>query len=74
MTGVSIPPKFLRIMDRYENNTEALREAGIAYATEQIIDLLSYGVEGIHLYTMNTPAVAKGIINNTSEIRSVLVG
>ena len=59
-------------MEKYENNPAALKEAGIAYATEQIIDLLSSKVDGIHLYTMNKPEVAKKIINNISEIRSAL--
>lgn len=70
LCGASIPTKFRRILDRYENNPEALKEAGIAYATEQIIDMLSSGVDGIHLYTMNKPEVARKIIKQISSIRS----
>lgn len=70
LTRATLPKKFTRIMERYEHNPEALKEAGIAYATEQIIDLLSWGVDGIHLYTMNRPEVAQKIIENMASIRS----
>lgn len=72
LCGASITPKFKRIIDKYEHNPEALKEAGIAYATEQIIDLLSYGVNGIHLYTMNKADVAIKIVNDISYIRKYL--
>lgn len=68
LCGSHIPKKFLKILDRYENNPEALKDAGIAYATEQIIDLLSSGVDGIHIYTMNNPEVAKRIMGNIHSI------
>ena len=61
LCGASLPSKFSRIMNKYENNPEALRDAGIAYAIEQIVDLLANDVDGIHLYTMNNPYVAKKI-------------
>lgn len=61
MCGASLPAKFTRTMARYENYPDALREAGIAYAIDQIIDLVSRGVDGIHLYTMNSPYVARKI-------------
>lgn len=67
MCGASLPVKFSKIMQKYENNPEALRDAGIAYAIEQIVDLIANDVDGIHLYTMNNPYVAtkiKGAINN----------
>lgn len=70
LCGATIPAKFRRILNKYGDNPAALKEAGIAYATEQIIDLLSYGADGIHLYTMNRPEVARGIISQISEIRS----
>lgn len=70
MCGATLTPKFKRILYKYEHNPEALTEAGIAYATEQIIDLLSFGVDGIHLYTMNRPDVARKIINDISNIRN----
>lgn len=59
--GASLPKKFVRIMQKYEHNPEALRDAGIAYAVSQIVDLLANGVEGIHLYTMNNAYVARKI-------------
>lgn len=60
--GASMPSKFTRIISKYGDNPEALRQAGIAYAVEQIIDLLSNDVDGIHLYTMNKPDVAEKIV------------
>lgn len=61
ITGAKIPPKFARIMHKYEHNDEAMINAAIAYAIEQIVDLLSNEVEGIHLYTMNNAYIAKRI-------------
>ncbi|WP_124100055.1 methylenetetrahydrofolate reductase [NAD(P)H] [Ruminococcus sp. Marseille-P6503] len=61
MCGVQLPEKFRRIIDKYENNPEALRDAGIAYAINQIVDLIAHGVDGIHLYTMNKPYAARKI-------------
>ena len=61
MCGASLPAKFTRMMARYENYPDAIKEAGIAYAIDQIIDLVSRGVDGIHLYAMNNPYVAKRI-------------
>ena len=69
LSGCAIPPKFRRILDRYEDNPEALKEAGEAYAIEQIIDLMAWGVRGIHLYTMNKPETAKRIMGNIEHIR-----
>ncbi|WP_291634869.1 methylenetetrahydrofolate reductase [NAD(P)H] [Clostridium sp.] len=73
MCGAKLTQKFRRIIEKYEHNPEALKEAGITYATEQIIDLLSFGIDGIHLYTMNKPDVARKIFSNISNIRSTLV-
>ncbi|WP_163193110.1 methylenetetrahydrofolate reductase [NAD(P)H] [Clostridium thermarum] len=72
LSNASLPEKFKRIMDKYEYNPEALKEAGIAYATEQIIDLLSWGIDGIHLYTMNRPETCRRIMNNITSIRYTL--
>lgn len=66
--GASLPKKFVRIMQKYENNPEALRDAGIAYAVNQIVDLVASGVDGIHLYTMNNPYVARKISEAVSGI------
>ncbi|MEE1262218.1 methylenetetrahydrofolate reductase [NAD(P)H] [Ruminococcus sp.] len=61
LCGASLPSKFTKVMQRYESRPEALRDAGIAYAVEQIVDLIANGVDGIHLYTMNNPYVARRI-------------
>ncbi len=61
MCGASLPQKFTKMIQKYEFNQEALIDAGIAYAADQIVDLISNGVEGIHLYTMNNPYVARRI-------------
>ena len=58
LCGVELPAKFTKIMSKYEDNPEALRDAGIAYAIDQIVDLITQGIDGIHLYTMNNPYIA----------------
>lgn len=69
LCGASLPAKFSKIMQKYESNPEALRDAGIAYAANQIVELISNGVDGIHLYTMNNPYVAGKI---TDTIKNML--
>lgn len=69
LCGVKLPRKFVAMMERYENNPAAMRDAGIAYAVDQIVDLMAQGVDGIHLYTMNNPYIARKIY---SAIRSLL--
>ena len=66
--GASLPRKFVKMMQKYEDNPEALRDAGIAYAVNQIVDLVADGVDGIHLYTMNNPYVARKISEAVSGI------
>ena len=66
--GASMPAKFTRMIAKYENNPEALKQAGIAYAVDQIIDLISNDTSGIHLYTMNKPDVAKKIVSVISSL------
>ncbi|HZK19901.1 MAG TPA: methylenetetrahydrofolate reductase [NAD(P)H] [Treponemataceae bacterium] len=68
MCGASLPPKFVKTMQRFEDNPDALRDAGIAYAVDQIVDLVSNGVDGIHLYTMNNPYVARKITESVESI------
>ena len=68
LCGAYVPEKFIKIMNKYEYDKDALREAGIAYAVEQIVDLVSTGVDGIHLYTMNNPYVARRIHENINTI------
>lgn len=61
LCGIALPKKFMRVIERYGHNAEALRDAGIAYAIDQIVDLISEGVDGVHLYTMNNAYVARKI-------------
>lgn len=68
MCGASLPPKFERIIRRYEDNKQALFDAGMSYAISQIIDLMASDVEGIHLYTMNNPVVARRICEGIKNI------
>lgn len=64
----ALPQRFLRIVDRYEDNPEAMKQAGIAYATEQVVDLFANGVNAVHIYSMNNPSVAAKIKENISEL------
>ena len=64
----ALPQRFLRIVDRYGDKPEVMKQAGIAYATEQIIDLYANGINAVHIYSMNKPDVAAAIKNNISEI------
>lgn len=68
MSGTYLPSRFKAIVDRFGQNPAAMKQAGIAYATEQIIDLIANGVNGIHVYSMNKPDVAQRIKENLSEI------
>jgi methylenetetrahydrofolate reductase (NADPH) len=68
LSNAYLPPKFLALVDRFGGNNEAMKQAGIAYATEQIIDLISNGIRGIHIYAMNKSEVVQKIISNISEI------
>lgn len=68
MSGTYLPARFKAILDRFGDNPAAMKQAGIAYATEQIIDLIANGVNGIHVYSMNKPDVAKRILDSLSEI------
>lgn len=61
LCGAKIPPKFAKILQKYENNDRAMIDAGIAYAIEQIVDLLTNDVGGIHIYTMNNTYIATRI-------------
>jgi 5,10-methylenetetrahydrofolate reductase, prokaryotic form len=68
LCGASLPGKFTKMMARYENKPEAMRDAGIAYAVNQIVDLLSHGVDGVHLYTMNNPYIARRISESVKSL------
>lgn len=68
LSGTVFPRRFLALLDRFGEYPDAMMQAGIAYATDQIIDLLSNGVKNIHIYSMNKPEVAAKIMENLSEI------
>lgn len=68
LSGSIMPPRFAAIADRFADDPQAMAQAGIAYATEQIIDLVANGIRHIHLYTMNKPWIARRIVDNLSSI------
>jgi methylenetetrahydrofolate reductase (NADPH) len=70
MCGASIPAKLSKVLQKFGDNHEAMRDAGIAYAIDQIIDLAANGVDGVHIYTMNDPYVAKRISDSVATVVS----
>ena len=68
MSGTNVPERFRAIVDRFGPDPDAMRQAGIVYASEQIIDLVANDVRHIHVYSMNKPKVAEAIIRNLSHI------
>ena len=68
MSGTNLPERFKAIVDRFGDNPKAMQQAGIAYATDQIIDLFANGINHVHVYSMNKPEVAAAIQANLSEI------
>ncbi len=68
LCGASVPKKLAAMMDRYGNDPASMRDAGIAYAIDQIADLIAQGVEGIHLYTMNQPYISQKIYEATHHL------
>ena len=68
LSGSILPSRFAAIADRFSDDPAAMTQAGIAFATEQIIDLIANGITHIHLYTMNKPWIARAIVNNLSHI------
>lgn len=68
ISGNTLPQKFLRIVERYGDNPNAMKQAGIAYAAEQVIDLYANGINAVHIYSMNKPDVAAKIKEMLSDI------
>lgn len=68
LSGAFMPQRFKAIVDKFGKNPEAMKQAGIAYATDQIIDLYANGITNVHVYSMNKPDIAKGIQQNLSAI------
>ena len=72
LSGCNMPERFRNIVDRFGQNKDAMMQAGIIYASEQIIDLIANGVNNIHIYSMNNAKVVKGIQDNLSEVVKML--
>ena len=68
LSGSPMPAKFRRIVDRFGDDPDAMRQAGVAYATEQIIGLYANGKRAVRVYSMNKPEVARAIRANLSDI------
>lgn len=68
LSGCNVPERFRNIVDRFGGVPDAMKQAGIVYATDQIIDLIANGINNIHVYSMNRPDIAEGIQRNLSEI------
>lgn len=70
LSGTHLPPRFRSIVDRFGENPAAMLDAGVAYATEQTVDLFANGVEAVHIYTMNRPEIGERIMANLASIVS----
>ena len=70
LCSCTIPKKFQKILEKYEDKPDALAEAGLAYAIEQIVDLIASDINGIHIYTMNKSEIAKKIVDATGIIHN----
>ena len=68
LSGTNVPESFRAIVDRFQDHPDAMKQAGILYASHQIVDLIANDVKHIHVYSMNKPEVAAGILKNLSEI------
>ncbi len=68
LSGSHIPQRFMALVDMFGNNPDAMLQCGIAYATDQIIDLYANGIKNVHVYSMNNPVVAQKIIDNLSAV------
>ena len=68
LSGSFMPQRFKSLVDKFGNDPAAMKQAGIAYATDQIIDLFANGITNVHVYSMNKPDVAKKILDNLSDI------
>ena len=68
LSGSFMPQRFKSLVDKFGTNPNAMMQAGIIYATDQIIDLFANGVKNVHVYSMNKPFVAEQILNNLSNI------
>ena len=68
LSGSFMPRRFTSLVDKFGGSPDAMKQAGIAYATDQIIDLFANGIKNVHVYSMNKPDVARKILDNLSDI------
>ena len=68
LSGATIPNRFRLMVDKFGHDPAKMKQAGVIYATEQIIDLIANGITHIHVYSMNKPDIVKGIMDSMSEI------
>ena len=68
LSGSFMPQRFKSLVDKFGSSPDAMKQAGIIYATDQIIDLFANGIKNVHVYSMNKPDVAEKILNNLSDI------
>ena len=68
LSGSFMPRRFVSLVDKFGDSPAAMKQAGIAYATDQIIDLFANGIRNVHVYSMNKPDVAEAILHNLSDI------
>ena len=68
LSGSLVPQRFKALVDKFGSDPAAMKQAGIAYATDQIIDLYANGIRNVHVYSMNSPDVAERILSNLSDI------
>lgn len=71
MSGASLPSNIIKMLYKYENSPEDLRKAGIEHAAEQVIDLIANGIDGVHIYTMNQPEIAREILKSIQPQRAI---
>jgi len=72
LSNTTLPKKLTRILEKYGNNDKVLLEAGIIYASDQIAELLAWGIDGIHIYSMNRAQTVKRIVENISVFRNLI--
>lgn len=68
LSGTTLPTRFRMILDKFRDRPDAMKQAGVVYAAEQIVDLVANGIRGIHIYTMNKPDVSKALVKSLSEV------
>ncbi len=68
LSGSSLPNRFRMILDKFRDRPDAMKQAGVVYAMEQIVDLVANGIRGVHIYTMNKPDVARALTERLSQV------